>query len=390
MLPNIKSLRMLLNRRLKAAVDELFGAVETTIAEYQQELCRSKEEKDRTVAEYQEKMSRSEKENARLQRLLDVVLKPKIKLQRLEDLQQLTLSISEEVSPEQQECSPGLGQEDPSQIKEEQEELWVISQRREQLQAMDYDTDYTDDSADTEAFISTARIKGDCNQNPSQSSHLYQILTQREENTDRDELPSTTMQIEQIKTENVSNSDSQPPSAVNSDWSETQSESGESVDWMESEEPPLKSKRTQTEVGPSFHACTKVRESTELSHLKSPIPSNAVRHCRICAKPFITMTSLVIHAHRHRQLSRCGICGRTFESVESLKEHLHFHVASTGSLSCYICGICFTEDEEVLLEEHMRNHKLKLYRCLGCKEHFDTRQGLTLHMRTHTRTLDQY
>jgi hypothetical protein len=75
---------MLLNRRLKAAVDELFGAVEITIAEYQQELCRSKEEKDRTIAEYQEKMSRSEEVNARLQRLLDVVLKPEVKLQRLE------------------------------------------------------------------------------------------------------------------------------------------------------------------------------------------------------------------------------------------------------------------------------------------------------------------
>ncbi|XP_020353448.2 uncharacterized protein LOC109901865 [Oncorhynchus kisutch] len=257
MLPNIKSLRILLNMRLKEAVDELFGAVETTIAEYQQELCRSKEEEDRTIAEYKEKVSRSEEENARLQRLLDVVLKPEIRLQRLEDLQQLTLSISEEVPLEQQhckqDCSPGLGQEDPSQIKVEQEDLWVINQGREQLQAMDYDTDDTDDSADTEAFISTARVKCDYNQNPHQSSHFYQILTQREENTERDELPSTTTQIEQIKTEFFS--DSQPPSAVNSDWSETQSESGESVDRMESEGPPLKSTRTQTKAGPSFHVC---------------------------------------------------------------------------------------------------------------------------------------
>ncbi|XP_041758379.1 uncharacterized protein LOC121586027 [Coregonus clupeaformis] len=331
MLPNIKSLRMFLNRRLTAAVDELFGAVEITIAEYQQESCRSKKEKDRTIAEYQEQVSRAKEENARLQRLLDVVLKPEIKLQRLEDLQQLTLSISEEeVAPVQQHCR----QEDPSQIKEEQEELWVISQGGEQLQGMDYDTDDTDDSADTKAFISTARVKGDYNQNPSQSSHLYRILTQREENTERDELPSTTTQIEQIKTEYYSNSDSQPPSAVNSDWSATQSESDESVDRLESKGPPLKSKRTQTKAGPSFHVCTKVRESTELSHLKSPILNNTVRRCRICAKPFITKESLVIHAHRHTKLSRCGICGRSFESVESLKDHLHFHVGSTGSLSC--------------------------------------------------------
>lgn len=61
----IQLLRMFLNQRLTAAAEEIFGAVEKTIAEYQEEVCRSKEE------------------NGRLQRQLDIVLKPQeIQLQR--------------------------------------------------------------------------------------------------------------------------------------------------------------------------------------------------------------------------------------------------------------------------------------------------------------------
>jgi hypothetical protein len=46
------------------AADEIFGAVE------------------KTIAEYQEEVSRSKKENDRLQNILDIVIKPEIKLQR--------------------------------------------------------------------------------------------------------------------------------------------------------------------------------------------------------------------------------------------------------------------------------------------------------------------
>ncbi|KAK6300050.1 hypothetical protein J4Q44_G00300830 [Coregonus suidteri] len=74
----ISLLRVLLNERLTAAADEIFGAVEKTVAEYQEEITRSKEE------------------NEKLRKLLDIVLKPVIKLHRA-DLQQLTLPVSEKV-----------------------------------------------------------------------------------------------------------------------------------------------------------------------------------------------------------------------------------------------------------------------------------------------------
>ncbi|XP_029566051.1 uncharacterized protein LOC115159991 isoform X2 [Salmo trutta] len=147
----IQLLRGFLNQRLTAAAEEIFEVVEQTIAEYQEEFVRTKEE------------------NVRLQKLLDIIIKPEIKLHRT-DLQQLPVS-EDEVPPEQQHCekewSPNLGQE----VKEEQEELRT-NQGEEQLQGLEEDF-----------IFSSAFVKSDNDQDPSQSSDLHQ--TQSVENRQR-------------------------------------------------------------------------------------------------------------------------------------------------------------------------------------------------------------
>ncbi|KAK6325446.1 hypothetical protein J4Q44_G00047880 [Coregonus suidteri] len=101
-----KLLNVFVTERLSAAAVEIFGAVEKTIAEYQEEICRSAEE------------------NESLRRLLDMVIKPEIKLHRA-DFQLLTPAVPPDQQNCEQEWSPSLGQEDPepTQIKEEQQEL---------------------------------------------------------------------------------------------------------------------------------------------------------------------------------------------------------------------------------------------------------------------------
>eukprot|EP00063_Salmo_salar_P069592 XP_014044427.1 PREDICTED: heat shock protein DDB_G0288861-like [Salmo salar] len=143
------------------------------------------------LGEYQEEISRSNEENKRLQSLLDLVFSSEIKLQR-EDSQQLSLLVSEEaVPPEQQHCeeesSPSLGQEDPepTQIKGEQEDLRT-SQEEEQPQGLE---------PDTKDLLIPACVKSDYEQDPSLPSHLDQTL----ENRERDSQPTNT--TEQIKTE---------------------------------------------------------------------------------------------------------------------------------------------------------------------------------------------
>ncbi|XP_075937410.1 uncharacterized protein LOC142938083 [Anarhichas minor] len=98
----VNMLRCLVNQRLTAAAEEICGLFERTIAEYEEELSRSKEE------------------NERQQKLLDAVLIPQLRLHRA-DVQQLWV-VKEEVPPEQQESS--LDQEDPEppHIEEEQED----------------------------------------------------------------------------------------------------------------------------------------------------------------------------------------------------------------------------------------------------------------------------
>ncbi|XP_062304682.1 trichohyalin-like isoform X6 [Osmerus eperlanus] len=89
-----------IRERLTTAALEIFGAVEKTFAEFQEEIYNSKEE------------------SARLKRLLDIVTPPEIKIHRTE-VQQLSLL-------------------EPPQIKEEQE-LWT-SQEEEQLQGLQSET----------------------------------------------------------------------------------------------------------------------------------------------------------------------------------------------------------------------------------------------------------
>ncbi|KAM6938654.1 uncharacterized protein PEZ65_004908 [Lycodopsis pacificus] len=152
----VQMLRSLVNQRLTAAAEEIFGLFERTIAEYEEELCRSKEA------------------NERQQRQLRAVFIPQLRLHRA-DVQQL-LVVQEEVPPEQQEWSSSLDQEDPEppHIKEEQEDLWT-SQEGEQLQGLE----------EADVKFSFTPVKTEDDEEEAQSSQLHQRQTEQME-TDAD------------------------------------------------------------------------------------------------------------------------------------------------------------------------------------------------------------
>ncbi|KAJ8007817.1 hypothetical protein DPEC_G00098140 [Dallia pectoralis] len=114
---NLQLLRLFLNERLTAAAVEIFGAVEKTVIEYQEE-------------------------NNRLRSMLSNRITSDIKLRRSESQPPPPPRSELDVPPNQQELSPHQTEEDPepTQIKEEQVELWT-SEVEDHLQVLNDDDD---------------------------------------------------------------------------------------------------------------------------------------------------------------------------------------------------------------------------------------------------------
>ncbi|XP_071378489.1 uncharacterized protein [Centroberyx affinis] len=154
-------LRVFVNQRLNAAVEEIFGLFEKTIQGYEEEIDRQR-------------------------RLLENVLKPEVQINKPAPPQLFVHQ--EEDPPEQQEWSPSLDPE-PRHIKEEQEELWT-SHEEEQLQGSE--------EADIIKFPFTpVPVKSENDEEKPQSSQHNQTQTDQSREA---ELPGCTS-TEQMKTE---------------------------------------------------------------------------------------------------------------------------------------------------------------------------------------------
>ncbi|XP_038855133.1 uncharacterized protein LOC120052350 [Salvelinus namaycush] len=159
----LQSLGVFVNKRLTLAAVEIMGAVEKVVAEYQEEISRSKEENDR------------------LRRLLRI--RPEIKLYRLHSLP-LCLTVSEEeVTPVQQQCdqekwNSSLGTKDPEPMQIKEEEVGT-TQEAGQLQGLE---------ADIIEFIFTPPcVKSDCGKEDSLLS-LPQTETMEKRERDSKQL----------------------------------------------------------------------------------------------------------------------------------------------------------------------------------------------------------
>ncbi|XP_028454172.1 uncharacterized protein LOC114568719 isoform X2 [Perca flavescens] len=145
----VRMLRAMVKQQLTAAAEEIFGLFETTIAEYEAELCRSREE------------------NERQRERMDAVFNPQLRLHRA-DLQQVSV-VKDSVPPEQQERSSSLDQEEPEpppHIKEDQEQL-CSSQEGEQLHGLE--------EADIKFLITPVPVKSEEDDGEeAQSSQLHQ------------------------------------------------------------------------------------------------------------------------------------------------------------------------------------------------------------------------
>ncbi|KAM6942349.1 uncharacterized protein PEZ65_004224 [Lycodopsis pacificus] len=316
--------RSLVNRRLTAADEEIFGLFESTIAEYEEELSRSKEE------------------NKRQRELLDAVFNPEVRIQRAH-VQQLLL-VKEEVPSEQQEWSSSLDQEDPEpphikeeqedpepphikeeqedpepphikeeqedpepphikeeqedpeppHIKEEQEEL-CTSQEVEQLQGLE----------EADVKFSFTPVKSE-DEEEAQSSQLHQRQTKRmETEADGEDCggPEPDRNLDP---------DRHPEP-------DTDEKTGDSSDTNEGGD------------------CKKTREpQSGLNYLKPDEVRVSDSRCSAGEKPF-----------------SCSVCKKSFSQRSNLQKHMRTHTGETP-FSCSVCKKSFSQRSN--LQSHMRTH----------------------------------
>ncbi|XP_029610450.1 oocyte zinc finger protein XlCOF6.1 [Salmo trutta] len=311
---------------------------------------------------------------------------PEIKLCRIDSLK---FSVSEEeVPPEQQHCeqewSPSLGQEDsePTQIKEEQEEVRT-SQEEEQLQGL-FDT--------KDSIFTPSCVKSECDlEDPLQSLTLPQ--TQTVENRESDSKPvdlKPFVTVTHIKglyipcdpPDNQNNASSHS-SAVRSDTV------GLDISPLLDPSPTLEKHCSKpSTTARKNHYCCDCGETFALKAdlqrhvtLFSKIPSE----CSSCQKRYNSTCKLKAHVrlcHGGKPCT-CPVCGKIFKHKRDLSRHMRIHKGERPFI-CGDCGRSFIQNRT--LNRHILIHTgEKPFSCGDCGRSFNRKQTLTMHKLTHTR-----
>ncbi|XP_032393889.1 gastrula zinc finger protein XlCGF57.1 [Etheostoma spectabile] len=327
----VQMLNALVKQRLTAAVEEIFGLFERTIAEYEEERCRSKEE------------------NERQRKLLDAVFNPKLQLRRT-DVHQLSASKDIERSSLQglegadiTKLPLNLQQHTENQIGDSSEPApgdsggcRVTRAARSGLKSLEKDDVPVSDtrrrtgwkqfscSKCTKSFIVKSSLKR------HMTTHIVGKPLEDCEgpeparNLDPDRHPEP-------KTDDKTGDSSEPETDDSYEWKNTR-EAQSGLNSLEKN---------------GVHVC----------HSSCSRPA--------CQKPFI-----------------CSECGRRFGCKSHLKGHMIIHTGQKP-FSCSVCKKSFARND--YLQLHMRTHTgERPFSCAFCIKSFARNDYLQLHMRIHT------
>ncbi|XP_068424027.1 zinc finger protein 271-like [Clinocottus analis] len=349
-------LRLRVNERLEAAVEEIFGLVEKTITEYEEEAVRSKRE----IGQLKQQLEQL------------VVLRPKVILTRADS--QL---VSEERPPSLQQHET-KAEEIPVLIQRLGPDMEVDTcNKAEVKREIDHLKQHVELPAVLKAEVTS--LRADTHQLcPSQQPDClvtkeevktHDVKQIREKEEEEEMSISSDMEANAFNVDEVRDSDFEPD-----EYDELLSSSEAENDDDERTEMDRSSLLLQS-------------RSAELEQ-----PRRGDKSCRFCGEHFSKDTLLIRHvatSHKGHMAFRCLHCHNEFEQRYRMVVHARIHTGEKP-FRCSFCDKSFTQTSGRLV--HMRKKHIgkklgtnpkETFTCLKCNKEFKSKHQLVLHARVH-------
>ncbi|XP_061606261.1 zinc finger and SCAN domain-containing protein 2-like [Phyllopteryx taeniolatus] len=337
----VEMLRALLNQRLSAAVEEIFAVFARTITEYEEELCRTKEE------------------NERQRQLLDAVFK---KPRHVPDV------CEEELRPERQESSSGPEREGPRppciKVEEEGGHLQgpdfsvyrVIVKSEDDEDKGQREAEPASGSSGRRAATRGGRSKA--------NSRLAPLSDSGDTMSDTDD--------ERSKGDAAGHADDKHVKCAQCDKTFGNKRNLKRHMRCHTGEKPF----LCSDCGKRFS-----RKDYLITHTRKHTGEKPFS-CSVCNSSFTFQSALFQHMETHfGEKPQCPQCDKTFGNKRNLIRHMRRHTGEKPCV-CSFCGERFSLKRSLI--RHIRTHiGEKTFSCSVCNTTFCYQSGLSKHMKKH-------